>query len=58
VVGAAAVGADVVTVAGSLTLVAPLLANVEGEGLRVLSDVGRDTVFANTRVGQVILRIC
>ena len=57
-VGAAALGAGVVTVAGGHTLVAPLLANVEGEGLRVLCDVGRDAVLANTRVGQVVLGIC
>lgn len=58
VVGTAAVGAGVVTVAVVHTLVAPLLADEEGESLRVLGDVGRDAVFANARVGQGVLRAC
>jgi hypothetical protein len=54
VVGAAAVGASVVSVAVGYTLGAPLLADVEGESLRVLGNVGRDAVFANAGVSQIV----
>jgi hypothetical protein len=54
VVGTAAVGASVVAVAVGHALVAPLLADVERKGLRVLGDVGRDAVLANARVGQLV----
>lgn len=53
-VGTAAVGASVVAVAVGHALVAPLLADVERKGLRVLGDVGRDAVLANARVGQLV----
>jgi hypothetical protein len=56
VVSTAAVGAGVVTVAVGDTLVAPLLADVEGEGLRVFGDVRGDAVLTNARVSQIILR--
>jgi hypothetical protein len=46
--------ADVVAVAASNTLCAVCLAYVEGEGLRVLGDVGCDAVFADAAVGQGI----
>jgi hypothetical protein len=42
----------VVTIAVGNTLGAPCLANVEGESLGVLGDVGSDIVFADTAVGQ------
>jgi len=57
VVSTAGVGAGVVAVAAGDTLVAPLLADVEGKGLRVFGDVGGDAVFANARVGQVVLEV-
>ena len=44
--------AGVVAVAVVDTVTAPLLADVEGECLRVLGDVGRDAVLADARVGQ------
>lgn len=54
VVGTAAVLAGVVAVASGHTLVAPLLADEEGESLRVLCDVGRDAIVANAGVGQLV----
>lgn len=57
-ISTASVGACVVAVAAGDTLVAPFLADVEGESLRVLGDVGGDAVFANARVGQVVLEVC
>lgn len=54
-VGTAAVGAGVVTVAASDALVTPFLTDVEGKCLRVLGDVGRNSVFANASVCQRIL---
>lgn len=53
-VGTASVLAGVVTVAVINAVVAPLLADEEGEGLRILGDVGNDAVLAHTLVGQVI----
>jgi hypothetical protein len=50
----ALVGAGVGTVAGCDALVAPFLADEEGQCLRVLRDVGRDTVIADAAVGQGI----
>lgn len=44
--------ARAVTTTTSDTLVAPFLTDVEGEGLGVLGDVGRDVVLANTLVGE------
>lgn len=49
-----ALGASVIAVAVVYTLVAPFLADVERKSLRVLSDVGRDAVFANTSVAQLV----
>jgi len=54
VVGAALVGASVVTVAGFDALVAPLLADEKGQRLHVLRDVGGHAVLADAAVGQGI----
>lgn len=43
----AGAGTRVVAVAAAYTLVAPFLADVEGESLRVCGDIGGDAVFAN-----------
>lgn len=53
-VGTAAAGAGVVAVAVAFALVAPLLADEEGNRLGVLSNVGSDTIFANAGVGQLV----
>jgi hypothetical protein len=55
VVGTAGVGAGVVAVAVGDTLVTPFLADEERKSLRVLGDVGGDTVLANAAVGQLVL---
>lgn len=47
----------VVAVAVVDALIAPRLADEEGEGLRVLGNVGGDAVFANAGVGQLVLWI-
>jgi hypothetical protein len=57
VISTAGVGAGVVAVAAGDTLIAPLLTDVEGEGLRVFGDVGGDAVLANARVGQGVLEV-
>jgi hypothetical protein len=44
-------GVGSVTTCGN-ALSAPCLADVEGEGLRVLGDVGRDVVFADAAVAK------
>lgn len=54
VVGTAAVLAGSVAVAVGDTLVAPLLADEEGQRLGVLGDVGGDAVIADTAVAQRI----
>lgn len=56
-ISTAGVGAGVVAVAAGDTLIAPLLTDVEGEGLRVFGDVGGDAVLANARVGQGVLEV-
>lgn len=53
-VGTAGVGAGVVAVAVGDTLVTPFLADEERKSLRVLGDVGGDTVLANAAVGQLV----
>lgn len=55
VVRTTALGASVIAVAVIYTLCAPFLADVERKSLRVLSNVGRDAVFANTSVAQLVL---
>lgn len=54
VVGATGVLACVVAVAASYAFVAPCLADEEGEGLRVLGDVGDNTVLADAGVCEII----
>ncbi len=45
---------SVVSIAVCDTLVAPFLANEKGKGLRVLGDIGRDSVGANAGIREVI----
>jgi len=58
VVGAAVVRAGVVLAAAFDALVAPFLANVEGDGLRVLGYVGGLAVCADAAVGEGIRVTC
>lgn len=46
--------ASAVTVAVGNAVVSPLLADEVWQGLRVLGDVGRDTVVTDTGVGQSV----
>lgn len=50
----ALVGACIVTVAVLGAVVTPLLADEEGQGLRVLSNVGNNAVLAHAAVGQIV----
>lgn len=53
-IGTALVGACIVTVAVLGAVVTPLLADEEGQGLRVLSNVGNNAVLAHAAVGQIV----